>query len=109
MPPELNSATNDITRDTDDDSASNSGHDDDSDVFPNVRDSNVCPNAAMYLFLFGFFLLLVGWFFGPVDARETCFGPCVRVAGAYALPLSYDSDVLPNVRLLKKDAGLYAV
>ena len=27
-------------------------------------------------------VVVVGWFFGPMDARETCFDPCV-VAVAY--------------------------
>ena len=38
--------------------------------------SLVCP--VFPVFPGGFFF----WFFGPVDARETCFGPCVA-AGAY--------------------------
>ena len=29
------------------------------------------------LTLFCFLFWLVGWFFGPVDAREACFGSCV--------------------------------
>ena len=28
------------------------------------------------------FFIYICWFFGPVDAREACFGPCV-VAAAY--------------------------
>ena len=29
-----------------------------------------------------FFVFIIGWFFDPMDARETCVGPCV-VAAAY--------------------------
>ena len=33
-----------------------------------------CSILHMFFFILVFFF---GWFFGPVDARETCFGPCV--------------------------------
>ena len=40
-----------------------------------------CWCSAPHAFWFGFILFRC-WFFGPVDARETCFGLCV-VAAAY--------------------------
>ena len=39
--------------------------------------------------------LFVCWFFGPVDARETCFGPCVVAARRqHTLPLATLPDTL---------------
>ena len=44
-----------------------------------------------------FVFVLFCWFFGPVDARQTCFGPCV-VAAAYAAVV--DTAIYTGMRWL---------
>ena len=50
---------------------------------PSAMMKGLCCAAFQAGPTFNYYIILCCWFFGPVDVREACFGPCV-VAGAYA-------------------------